>query len=115
MFHKGLARRKRNILNVYCSLALISFRFLVFERGFTGKIHKSISSEGRDNEGRDGDTISNEGRDVSPVSPLKGETRKLWDTNPARARRFSAQHNIKINYFQYTFVLDQDWFSATVI
>ena len=77
MFHKDLARRWREILDVCCSLAFISFRFPVFERRFTGKIHKSISSEGRDNEGRDGDVISNEGRDVSPVSPLKGETRKL--------------------------------------
>ena len=42
--------------------------------------NRCLRREGRDSVGRDGDGIWNVGRDVTPVTPLKGETRKLCDT-----------------------------------
>ena len=42
-------------------------------------ISRFSPNEGRDREGRDKIKISDEGRDVPPVPPLKGGTRKLWD------------------------------------
>ena len=48
---------------------------------------RSLFWEGRDNVGRDGDRISNVGRDVPPVTPLKGGTGKLCSP-PPRAQSF---------------------------
>ena len=52
---------------------------------------RSLFWEGRDNVGRDGDRISNVGRDVPPVTPLKGGTGKLCPRQELNIRKYPRQ------------------------
>ena len=54
-------------------------------------ISRIFPNERRDREGRDKIKISDEGRDVPPVPPLKGGTRKLCST-PTNGTSCSSRH-----------------------
>ena len=57
------------------------------------------AQERRDSEGRDRDKISREGRDVSSVSPFKGETRKLCSVSIFTDNKSASHTEIADSYW----------------